>query len=178
MTELCTPRLTLRHWREEDLATFAALNADPLTMQYLGAPLSRSESDAFARRAEGELARRGFGLWAVEVRGSGRFAGCVGLSVPRFVAHFTPCVEVGWRLAPESWGQGYATEAARRCLAFGFGELALRQIVSFTVRENRRSRAVMERLGMQRDPHDDFEHPRLPPGDPLRSHVLYRIGAD
>jgi ribosomal-protein-alanine N-acetyltransferase len=178
MTELMTPRLRLRHWREADLEPFAALHADPLTMEFLGPCLSRSDSDALARRAEEALARRGFGFWAVEVRESGRFAGFVGLSVPGFEAHFTPCVEVGWRLARPLWGLGYASEAARECLAFGFRELELAQIVAFTVVANRRSRAVMERLGMRHDPGDDFEHPRLPPGDPLSAHVLYRIGRD
>jgi len=177
MTELTTPRLILRHWRAADLEPFAALNSDPATMEFLGPSLSRSESDALARRAEDALARRGFGFWALEVRESGLFAGFVGLSVPGFEAHFTPCVEVGWRLAPAVWGRGYATEAARACLEFGFRVQGLREIVAFTVRANRRSRAVMERLGMRYDPAGDFEHPRLAPGDPLRAHVLYRIGA-
>jgi ribosomal-protein-alanine N-acetyltransferase len=178
MTELMTPRLRLRHWRESDLEPFAELHADPLAMEFLGPCLSRSDSDALARRAEEALARRGFGFWAVELRDTGHFAGFVGLSVPGFEAHFTPCVEVGWRLARSSWGQGYATEAARECLTFGFGELQLPEIVAFTVAGNRRSRAVMERLGMRHDPVDDFEHPRLAPGDPLRAHVLYRLGRD
>jgi ribosomal-protein-alanine N-acetyltransferase len=178
MTELTTPRLLLRHWRAADLEPFAALNSDPAAMEFLGPCLSRSESDALARRAEDALTRRGFGFWAVEVRESGLFAGFVGLSVPGFEAHFTPCVEVGWRLAPAFWGRGYATEAARACLEFGFRTRGLREIVAFTVRANRRSRAVMERLGMRYDPAGDFEHPRLAPGDPLRAHVLYRIGAE
>ncbi|HEX4389064.1 MAG TPA: GNAT family N-acetyltransferase [Steroidobacteraceae bacterium] len=177
MSELRTSRLRLRHWREADLALFAALNADPLVMEFLGPCLSRGESDALARRAEDALARRGFGFWALEVHESGLFAGFVGLSVPGFAAHFTPCVEVGWRLSHAAWGKGYASEAARACLEFGFRELALRQIVAFTARANRRSRAVMERLGMRYDPADDFEHPRLSPADPLRAHVLYRIDA-
>jgi len=175
MTELATPRLRLRHWRGEDLAPFAALNADPLAMRYLGRLLSRSESDAFARGAEETLTRRGFGLWALELRESGRFAGCVGLAVPSFEAHFTPCVEAMWRLAPDTWGHGYATEAARASLEFGFTQAGLGEIVAFTVPANTRSRAVMLRLGMHHDPADDFEHPRLPPGDPLRGHVLYRL---
>jgi ribosomal-protein-alanine N-acetyltransferase len=178
MTELVTPRLKLRHWREADLEPFAALHSDALTMEFLGPCLSRSDSDALARRAEAALASRGFSFWALEVRDSGLFAGFVGLSVPGFEAHFTPCVEVGWRLARSFWGRGYAGEAARECLAFGFRELGLGEIVAFTVVANRRSRAVMERLGMRHDPAGDFEHPRLPPGDPLRAHVLYRIGRE
>ena len=178
MTELTTPRLKLRHWRESDLKPFAALGSDPLTMEFLGPCLSRSDSDALARGIEAALERRGFGFWAVELRESGLFAGFVGLSVPGFEAHFTPCVEVGWRLARGFWGHGYATEAARECLAFGFRELGLEEIVAFTVAGNRRSRAVMERLGMRHDPAEDFEHPRVPPADPLRAHVLYRLGRE
>jgi RimJ/RimL family protein N-acetyltransferase len=121
-------------------------------------------------------AAEGFGLWAVERQADGRFLGFTGLAAPTFKAHFTPCVEVGWRFAVEAWGHGYATEAARAALRFGFENLDLAEIVSFTVPANTRSRAVMERLGMTRDPADDFDHPRLPEGHPLRHHVLYRLG--
>jgi RimJ/RimL family protein N-acetyltransferase len=175
MTELSTARLRLRHWRESDLAPFAALNADPRVMEFMPRCLSRSASDALARRSETEIARRGFGLWATELRESGAFIGFVGLRAPSFEAHFTPCIEIGWRLAPESWGQGFATEAARECLRFAFQSLALGEVVSFTVPLNRRSRAVMERLGMRYDAGGDFDHPRLPAGHALRRHVLYRL---
>jgi RimJ/RimL family protein N-acetyltransferase len=117
----------------------------------------------------------GFGLWAIEVPGVAPFIGFAGLQVPGFSAHFTPCVEIGWRLAFEHWGHGYATEAARLALGYGFGTAALREVVSYTSATNRRSRAVMERLGMRRDPTDDFDYPRLPEGHPLRPHVLYRL---
>lgn len=171
-----TPRLLLRDWRDEDLAPFAALNADPEVMAFFPRPLDRAESDAAVARIRDHFARHGFGLWAVEAPGVADFIGFVGLAVPRFEAHFTPCVEIGWRLAREHWGRGYATEAARAVLAFGFQDLALDEIVSFTSAVNPRSRAVMERIGMTRAPGDDFDHPALPEGHPLRPHVLYRAG--
>lgn len=173
--ELRTERLLLRRWREEDRRPFAAINADPAVMEHFPAPLGREESDELFERIELGFERHGFGLWALEVRESGEFVGFAGLAVPPFEAHFTPAVEVGWRLARPAWGNGYATEAGRASLARGFGELGLAEIVSMTAVRNRRSRAVMERLGMTRDPADDFEFPNLPPGDPLRPHVLYRI---
>ena len=173
-TELRTPRLLLRRWREADRAPFAALNADPRVTEFLGA-LTREESDAFAGRIEDYLERRGFGLWAVEVPGVAPFVGFVGLAVPHYEAAFTPCVEVGWRLASEHWGRGYATEGARAALAFGFEELGLAEIVSYTVPANLRSRRVMEKLGMIRNPEEDFDHPHLPEGHPLQRHVLYRL---
>jgi RimJ/RimL family protein N-acetyltransferase len=174
---LATERLFLRGWRARDLAPFARLNADPRVMEHLPAVLARRESDALAQRICAHFDERGFGLWAVEIPGVADFAGFIGLSVPCFDAPFTPCVEVGWRLATEFWGRGYATEGARAALAFGFERLGLAEIVSFTVPANRRSRRVMERLGMQHSPADDFDHPSLPAGHALRRHVLYRIKA-
>ena len=140
--------------------------------------LNRAESDAFVRAAEAEIARQGWGLWAAELRQTGAFIGFVGLRAPTFTAPFTPCVEIGWRLERESWGQGLATEAGRECLRFAFETLALAEVVSFTVPANRRSRAVMERLGMAHDAQEDFDHPRLPEGHPLQRHVLYRLRRD
>jgi ribosomal-protein-alanine N-acetyltransferase len=172
---LSTPRLWLRQWRASDRVPFAALNADPVVMELLGGCRDSAASDALARGAEAEIARQGWGLWAVEVRESGAFIGFVGLRAPSFEAHFTPCVEIGWRLAQGSWGKGFATEAGRECVRFAFERLALDELVSFTVPSNQRSRAVMERLGMCRDANGDFDHPRLPPGHPLRPHVLYRL---
>jgi RimJ/RimL family protein N-acetyltransferase len=169
-----TERLLLRQWRDGDLEPFAALNRDPEVMHHFPAALTREESDALAEAQRRAIAERGWGLWAVEIPGSAPFIGFVGLSVPRFEAHFTPAVEVGWRLAREHWGHGYATEAARAAVAFGFGELGLEEIVSFTTVRNARSRAVMERLGMTHDPADDFDHPALPDW-PERRHVLYRL---
>jgi RimJ/RimL family protein N-acetyltransferase len=170
-----THRLHLRPWRDDDLPAFAALNADPTVVEFFPKPLDRAESDALAARIRDGFASRGFGLWAVEVPGVADFIGFVGLSVPQFEAHFTPCVEIGWRLAHEHWGRGYASEAARAALDFGFRSLALDQIVSFTTLANWRSRRVMERIGMTRMSEDDFDHPGLPEGHALRRHVLYRI---
>jgi RimJ/RimL family protein N-acetyltransferase len=175
MPELYTPRLWLRQWRASDLEPFAALNADPAVMEFMSGCLGRTESDALARRCEAEIARQGWGFWATELRDSGAFVGFVGLHVPAFEAPFTPCVEIGWRLARASWGKGLATEAAEECLRFAFESLVLEEVVSFTVPANRRSRAVMERLGMCHDAAGDFDHPRLPAGHRLRRHVLYRL---
>lgn len=175
MHTLNTPRLTLRPWRATDLEPFAALNGDPRVMEYMPAPLTRDESNAFAARAAAGLEARGFGLWALELRAAGEFLGYVGLNVPSFEAHFTPCTEIGWRLGAVHWGRGFATEAARECLRFAFETLALGEVVSFTVPENVRSRAVMERLGMSRDLDGDFDHPRLPREHRLCRHVLYRL---
>jgi RimJ/RimL family protein N-acetyltransferase len=144
-------------------------------MEYFPAVLSREQSDALAAAIEAHFDEHGFGLWAVEIPTIARFAGFVGLAERRFEAPFTPCVEIGWRLAAAHWGRGYATEAARAVLAFGFQTLGLDEIVSFTVPGNRRSRRVMERIGMVRDPADDFDHPAMPEGHPLRRHVLYRM---
>ncbi len=173
--ELRTDRLRLRRWLPADRDPFAAMNADPAVMEYFPATLSREESDALATRIEAHFDRHGFGLWAVEIPGVAPFAGFVGLSVPAFNAHFTPCVEIGWRLAVEQWGRGYATEAARAVLTFGFESLGLSEIVSFTVPGNLPSRRVMERIGMAHDPADDFDLPTPPEGHPFRRHVLYRM---
>jgi RimJ/RimL family protein N-acetyltransferase len=178
LPSLRTPRLLLRAWRDEDLEPFAALNADPVVMEFFPKPLDRTESDAAVARIRDHFAAHGYGFWAVEVPGVADFIGFVGLAVPRFEAHFTPCVEIGWRLARAYWGRGYATEAACAALDIGFRDLALKEIVSFTVPANLRSRAVMERIGMTRSPDDDFEHPLLPVGHPLRRHVLYRMNRE
>lgn len=170
-----TDRLVLRRWRDEDLAPFAALNADPVVMATLPAALTRAESDAPVARTEASFDERGHGLWAVEERATGAHVGFVGLAAATFPAAFTPAVEVGWRLAAAHWGQGYATEAARAAVADGFDRLGLAEIVSFTAEGNERSRRVMERLGMTRDPSEDFDHPSLPVGHHLRRHVLYRL---
>jgi ribosomal-protein-alanine N-acetyltransferase len=172
--ELRTDRLLLRRWRPDDVEPFAALNADPRVMEHFPAPYTREETERMVARIEQHFLERGFGLWAVEVVGIAPFVGFVGLSVPKFEAHFTPSVEIGWRLAAEHWDQGYATEGARAALAFGFHSLGLQEIVSFTVPDNVRSRRVMERIGMIHDADGDFEHPLVPEGHRLRRHVLYR----
>ena len=174
-SEIFTERLRLRRWLPGDLAPFAVMNTDPRVTEYLPRPLSPEDSNAFVTRAEAHFEQHGFGLWAAEIPGVTPFAGFIGLSVPRFEAPFQPCVEIGWRLAAEYWGQGYATEGARAALAYGFDRIDLEEIVSITVPANTRSRHVMEKLGMTRHPADDFDHPLLPTGHPLRGHVLYRI---
>jgi RimJ/RimL family protein N-acetyltransferase len=174
VSELRTGRLLLRQWRDTDLEPFAALNADPAVMELLAGCLSRADSDALARQAREKLEQHGFGLWAVEPLSGGPLLGAVGLALRTFPAPFTPCVELLWRLRRESWGQGYASEAARKCLRFAFEDLGLREVVAITVPANRRSIAVMTRIGMQRDLAGDFDHPRFAPGHPLCRHVLYR----
>ncbi len=151
------------------------MNSDPRVMEFFPSQLNRVESDGLVDRIQEHFCQHEFGLWAIEVPDVAPFIGFAGLAAPKFRSHFTPCVEVGWRLAFEYWGRGYATEAARLILAYGFGTLALSEVVSFTSTVNYRSRAVMERLGMQRDPADDFDHPALPESHPLRRHVLYRL---
>ena len=172
--ELDTPRLRLRQWRASDVVPFAAMNADPRVMEFFPELMRPPESRAVARRIRELIAERGWGLWAVEVRNEAHFIGFVGLHEPAPELPCAPCVEIGWRLAPAHWGRGYATEAARAALAVGFTRLGLNEIVSFTSLPNLRSQAVMQRLGMRRDAHT-FEHPAIPPGSPLREHVLYRL---
>jgi RimJ/RimL family protein N-acetyltransferase len=174
LRELSTDRLLLRQWREADREPFADLNADPEVMRYFTSTMTREESDAFAHDIAAEIDHQGWGLWAVEVVGGPGFIGFAGLNEPRFEAHFTPAVEVGWRLARDHWGHGYATEAARAAVGFGFAKLGLDEVVSMIVPANTRSRHVAERLGMTRDPADDFDHPRVTEG-PLRRHMLYRL---
>jgi len=169
------PRLILRSWREADLPAFAALNADTRVMQYLPGLLSREQSDHLARVIQQTISERGFGLWAAELRERSQFIGFIGLWIPRFEAHFTPCVEIGWRLAREHWGHGYGTEGAAAALRYGFERLNLAEIVSFTTISNQRSWRVMQRIGMSHSPADDFDHPAFPVGHPLRPHLLYRV---
>jgi RimJ/RimL family protein N-acetyltransferase len=155
------------------------MNSDPAVMEFMPTLLSADESDDLAHRAEALFDRFGYGLWAVEEQGGEPFIGFVGLSA--FSASdagplpFAPGVEVGWRLAHNVWGRGYAPEAAAVCLEFGF-DAGLDEIVSFTSVLNERSQSVMRKIGMHRDPADDFDHPRVAGGSPLRPHVLYRVG--
>lgn len=172
--EILTDRLALRGWRYFDRRPFAALNADPEVMEHFVAPLTEDESDAMVDRIRARFAELGYGLWAVELRATGEFIGFTGLALQTFPAPFTPAVEIGWRFARSAWGHGYATEAARAAMADGWDRVGLDEIVSMTTVGNLRSRAVMERLGMTRDPADDFEHPNVPEGHPIRPHVLYR----
>ena len=173
--EIRTERLLLRRWRPADREPFAALNADPRVMKHFPGTLSRQESDALVERAEAAFQQNGFGPWAAEIPNVVPLIGFVGLSVPGFKAHFTPCVEIGWRLAADYWNRGYATEAAGSALKAGFETFQLEEIVAFTVPANLPSRRVMEKIGMTHHDADDFDHPLLPDGHLLKRHVLYRI---
>jgi ribosomal-protein-alanine N-acetyltransferase len=175
VNQLNTERLLLRPWGVADREYFAVINADPRVMQYFPKTLSREESDTLADILEAAFQANGYGVWAVEVPGVAPFVGFVGLNRPRFEAHFTPCVEIGWRIGAEYWNRGYATEAAHAALMFGFETVGLPEIVAFTVPANTPSRRVMEKIGMMHNPDDDFDHPSMPEGHPLRRHVLYRI---
>ncbi len=174
---IVTERLLLREWRDTDLAAFAAMNADPVVMEYFAETYAEERTRKFVERIRERWRELGYGQWAVELKDSGRFIGFIGLSPATFPAHFTPAIEVGWRLAADQWGHGYATEGARAALDYGFGTLGLDEIVSFTSALNHRSIRVMERLGMRRDAGGDFEHPNVPEG-PLRAHVLYRVSRE
>jgi RimJ/RimL family protein N-acetyltransferase len=174
---IATPRLLLREWREEDRAPFAALNADPRVMEFFPTTLDRAQSDGVVAHIGAHFDLYHFGLWAIEVPGVADFVGFCGLVTVRFAAHFTPAIEIGWRLAHAHWGRGYATEAARAALDDGFARIGLREIVAFAVVANQRSRRVMERIGMTHAPADDFDHPFIPAQHPLCHHVLYRKSA-
>jgi RimJ/RimL family protein N-acetyltransferase len=167
------PRVLLREWRDDDLPAFNAMNADAQVMRHFPALLSADESATALSRIRKFMVEHGWGLWCADI--SGECAGFIGLSKPNFEAHFMPCVEIGWRLRQQFWGQGYASEGARLALAYGFDQLGLEEIVSFTAAVNTPSIAVMQRIGMQRDADGDFDHPRVPEGNALRPHVLYRM---
>jgi RimJ/RimL family protein N-acetyltransferase len=175
MVIAATSRLILRHWLLADREPFAAINADVRVMEFMPSRLTREESDRFADRIEAHFETHKFGLCAVELRQDNSFIGFIGFSIPSFEAHFTPCVEIGWRLAAEYWGQGLASEGARAMARYAFETLQRDELVTFTVPANVRSRRVMEKLGMAHSPSDDFDHPNLPAGHPLRRHVLYRL---
>ncbi len=172
---LRTPRLLLREWRDEEGDAFAAMFDDPEVMEFLLPAEDRAAVDAIIARIARHFAEHGFGWWAAEAPGVAPFIGFIGLAHVNFEAHFTPAVEIGWRLARRHWGQGYATEGARAALEAGFTQLGLDEIVSLAVPANTRSRRVMERIDMTHDAADDFDHPRLAEGHPWRRHVLYRI---
>lgn len=180
--ELHTERLLLRTWRDEDLQPFAEMVADPEVMRYFPATQSTAEAAALMARVREHFAEHGFGLWALERKDTGAFIGFTGLGLVGIEAPFCRAdgstIEIGWRLARESWRQGFASEAARASLACAFERLQLPEVVAFTVPANKASRGVMERIGMRRDPADDFQHPNLPHGHPLRAHVLYRLNRE
>ena len=175
MTELTTKRLILRRWKESDRLPFSQLNSDPRVMEFMPALLSPEESGLLIGCIESHIQEHGFGLYAAELRQDHSFIGFIGLAIPAFQAAFTPWVEIGWRLSSDHWGRGLATEGARAVIHYAFTALGIESLVSFTVPANIRSRRVMEKLGMTHHPADDFDHPRLPEGHPMRRHVLYRL---
>lgn len=175
--ELRTPRLLLRQWKESDTEAYAAMNADPAVRKYFPSVLSARETDAEIGRIKGGVTQRGWGMWAVEVAGVTPFIGFVGLSPPLFPAPWQPAVEIGWRLAKSAWGQGFATEAAEASLYFAFEQLHLPFVIALSVRTNRPSHAVMDRIGMSRWHGMEFDHPRVPTDWPLKEHIVHRIDA-
>ncbi len=178
MTQLTTPRLLMRQWRETDKVAFARMNADPEVMEHFPSVMTTEQSDGLVDRMHTHLEEHGWGLWAVEVRASDEFIGFVGV----WPIGFDPFRqreqrEIGWRLQRSAWGHGYASEAASAALEYAFTDLGWPEVVSFTAVRNVRSQAVMERIGMVRDPSSDFDHPSVPEGHPVRPHVVYRIAA-
>lgn len=170
-----TPRLILRAWKKEDAEAYFQINQDPKVIEFLPSSMTMEEVALFMERENQNFLKKRFCLFATEVKVSKEMIGFIGLSNPSFQAHFTPCVEIGWRLGSQYWGQGYATEGARAVLHYAFETLGLNEVVSFTTLENKRSKAVMDRIGMQRDREGDFAHPRLASEHPLSAHLLYRI---
>lgn len=175
MKSIETDRLILRKWQEQDLAPFASINQDPLVMKYFTNPLTTAQTAETMERYNSHIEQHGFGFWACVSKQTQELLGFVGLSMPNFETHFTPCVEIGWRLASKHWNHGYATEAAKVALQNGFKQHRLTEIVAFTVPQNVRSWHVMEKIGMQRDHTGDFSHPNISKDHPLNLHILYRI---
>jgi ribosomal-protein-alanine N-acetyltransferase len=169
-----TPRLILRDWHPSDAEPWAAMSRDPAVMEFLGPPMSREEADAGMARAQAQIERDGFGFWAVERKADGAFLGFIGPKRTTFDAHFTPNIELGWRLSREAWGSGLATEGAKAALDWSFADIDTPEVIAITVPENLKSQAVMRKIGLERDLEGDFDHPNLPPGHPLRPHVLFR----
>ncbi|KTD25721.1 acetyltransferase [Legionella lansingensis] len=175
MNILSTERIVIREWQDSDLLPFALMNADSKVMKYFPARLTEQETRAMVERIQAHIQRHGFGLWAAELKATKEFIGFIGLNVPSFTAHFTPCVEIGWRLARSFWGQGLATEGGKAVLDYAFDKLHVQEIVSFTSERNKRSQRVMQKIGLSHDKKDDFHHPNLPIEHPLSWHVLYRL---
>jgi RimJ/RimL family protein N-acetyltransferase len=174
-TILRTRRLILRQWKESDLLPFARMNADQRVMEFMLGKMTKEETRQSIEGIKKHFDAHGFGRWAVEIADSGKFIGFVGISIPPYTLPFSPCVEVAWRICPEEWGRGYAPEAAKEALRDGFERVGLEEIVSFTTLTNLKSRRVMEKLGMQYCPDQNFDHPMVPEGHSLRRHVLYRM---
>jgi len=170
-----TERLILRKWHEDDAEVFAAINQDEKVIEFLRGTMTLKDSQDFITRTNNFIDQHGFGLWAATIKETGELIGFVGLHIPDFESHFTPCVEIGWRLDSQHWGKGYATEGARAVLKIGFENFGLKEIVAITVTKNIRSRNVMEKIGMKYDKNGDFKHPKLPLDHPSSEHVLYRV---
>lgn len=175
---ITTERLILRKFTPDDSDAFGAMNGDPQVMRYFPAIMTREASDGFLKRAIENWETVGFSWFALEMRDSGKLIGFTGLSRPPYETPFTPCVEIGWRLVPSAWGKGLACEAAHASLTFGFSDLAMDEIVSFTTVTNQPSQNLMKRIGMHRNPMDNFDHPMLANDHPLRAHVLYRLSRE
>lgn len=173
-----TKRLLLRPWKKSDIDPFCRMNAEQRVMEYFPKPLNPEESRELFEKISTHIEKTGWGLWAVEIPGIASFIGFIGLSPVLFTAHFTPAVEIGWRLNYPYWGHGYATEGALATLRLGFETLYLAEIVAFTAKQNKRSIEVMKKIGMHHNSEDDFDHPKLIPGDRLRRHVLYRLSLE
>lgn len=177
MTFLETKRLILRSWEPRDLEPFAKMASDPRVMEFFPSLLTRAESAENIRLMMEKIEKNGFCFWAAELKATQEFIGFIGLNIPGFQTAFTPCVEIGWRLAYDYWGQGLAPEGAIASLKYGFEQLNLEEIVAFTTKDNLKSQRVMEKIGMTYDPNGDFDHPKLAEGHPLRRHVLYRVNS-
>jgi RimJ/RimL family protein N-acetyltransferase len=177
LIEFETERLKLRQWKSSDRDPFAAINADPQVMEFFPAPLDRAASDAMVDRCQSKITECGWGFWAAESKETNQFIGFVGLNIPTYDLPFAPCVEIGWRLAVSFWGKGLATEAAKGALQVGFDRIGLTEIVSFATIKNVRSRAVMERIGMQ-ETETIFQHPLVPVDSHLGKHCLYVLSRD
>ena len=169
-----TQRLLLRPWKEEDLDPYFQLNQDPKVLEFLPGPLSHNQVAEFIKKMNAQLEKKRYTLWATELKETQEFIGFIGLNEVDFEAHFTPAVEIGWRLDSRYWGKGYSTEGANAALEYGFNKLGLSEIVAFTVLENKRSIRVMEKMGMIRDFEGDFRHPKLALEHRLSQHILYR----
>lgn len=174
-TELRTQRLILRQWQEKDRLPFAEINADPEVMEHYPACLNKTESDTLMDRISNHIAENGWGLWALEIIDTHEFIGYTGLNIVTYETHFTPAIEIGWRLAKSYWGKGFAFEAATAAMNYAFEVLKLEEVVSFTIPKNQRSERLMQRLGMRRDIAGNFDHPNLPENHPMRPHILYRL---
>lgn len=175
--EIETDRLILRRWRDEDLEPFAKMNADPTVMEFFPDVMTIEETKESVERYVRHFDDHGFGFWVAEVMGKESFAGVIGIAYTRFDSHFTPAVEVGWRLARKHWGNGYAPEGAVAAIDFAFRHAGLKEVVAMTATGNLKSRRVMEKIGMTRDPNDDFDHPLVPSDHFTFRHVLYRTVA-